>query len=156
MYSIFRHKRELYAGGLMVLVGLGVALEASTYPMGTLGHMGPGFFPLALGVILTLIGIFISATSLSPAGEESESTLPDKPQWRGWLCILGGPLLFIVFGHYTGLLLATFACVFVSAFGDRETTLKEALTLATVVTVCGLLLFSYVLNIPFPLLRGHS
>lgn len=155
MRSIIKHKRELYAGGLMMLVGLATAWEASTYPLGTLRQMGPGFFPVALGVILVLVGILISGTALSPVTSEGESSFPDKPQWRGWLCILAGPILFIVFGHYAGLLPATFACVFVSAFGDRQTTLKEAFILATTVTVCGLLLFSYVLNVPFPILRGH-
>ena len=38
-------KRDFYAGGLMLLLGLGVALKGSTYRAGTLMHMGPGFLP---------------------------------------------------------------------------------------------------------------
>jgi len=40
-----------------------------------------------------------------------------KPEWRAWLCILAGPILFIILGSLGGLLPATFACVFVSALG---------------------------------------
>ncbi len=64
------------------------------------------------------------------------------------------PIAFIVFGEYGGLLPATFACVFVAALGDKETTLKQALILAAGITVLGVLLFSFLLKIPFPILRG--
>ena len=48
---------------------------------------------------------------------------------------------------------ATFACVFVSALGDRETTLKGAVVLSAGVTIFGILLFSYVLKISMPILK---
>ena len=44
-HSVVRNlvrKRDFYAGGLMVLLGLGVALKGTTYRAGTLMHMGPG------------------------------------------------------------------------------------------------------------------
>jgi hypothetical protein len=49
---------------------------------------------------------------------------------------------------------AVFACVFVCALGDKTATYKSSLVLASCVTVFGVLLFHYLLNIPFPLLRG--
>ena len=45
-------KRDFYAGTLMALLGTGTALHAGTYKLGTLMHMGPGFFPLVLGIQL--------------------------------------------------------------------------------------------------------
>ena len=45
--------------------------------------------------------------------------------------------LFIVFGSVAGMAPATFACVFVSALGDRDSTWKSALILAVLVTVFG-------------------
>src|ERR1700730_17384934 len=88
-------KRDLYAGGLMVLLGLGVALKGASYRAGTLMHMGPGFLPTALGVILVLLGIAIAIASLGPAdpaSEHGESILPEQPQWWAWLCILMSPV----------------------------------------------------------------
>jgi hypothetical protein len=38
-------KKDFYAGLLMVLLGAGVALNSTTYNLGTLMHMGPGMFP---------------------------------------------------------------------------------------------------------------
>jgi len=59
-------KRDFYAGGLMLLLGLGVALKGSTYRAGTLMHMGPGFLPTALGILLVLLGIAMLSISRVP------------------------------------------------------------------------------------------
>jgi hypothetical protein len=146
-------RRDFYAGGLMILLGLGAALEGQHYNIGTMRQMGPGFFPVALGVILVLIGITIAGTSLAGGAEDGESVLPAKPDWRGWLCIIAGPFLFIVFGKYGGLAPATFACVFVSAMGDRSASWKGAFLLALGITVFGVALFSYILKVPFPIFK---
>jgi len=148
-----KHKRDYYAGGLMTLLGLGTVLEASRYKIGSLTHMGPGFFPIMLGVALILIGILIAGSALAARDGEDWPTVLGKPEWRGWLCVIAGPLMFILFGKYGGLAPATFACVFVSALGDRTATLKSSLVLAAGVTVFGVLLFSYLLKVPFPIFR---
>jgi uncharacterized membrane protein YhdT len=110
-----------------------------------------------LGVILVFLGILIAAPAIAtPNLEGEERILPEHPQWRGWSCILAGPLLFIICGSYGGLIPATFACVFVSAFGDRTTTWKEALLLASVVTVVGVIVFSYLLRVPMPILEWRG
>src|SRR6478752_5993968 len=133
-------KRDFYAGGLIILLGLVMALKGPTYRLGTLMHMGPGFLPTALGI---------------PPGED-ENILPPHPEWLGWACILAGPLCFILFGSFFGLIPGTFACVFVSALGDRKAALKSAAILAAVVTVFGVGLFSYLLQIPMQLLTWRG
>lgn len=146
-------KRDFYAGGLMILLGLGAALEGQHYNIGTMRQMGPGFFPVALGVLLVLIGITIAGTSLAGVADDGEGVLPAEPDWRGWLCIIAGPLLFIILGKYGGLAPATFACVFVSAMGDRSATWKSAFVLALGITIFGVAVFSYGLKIPFPIFK---
>ena len=59
----------------------------------------------------------------------------------------------MVFGTLGGMIPGTFACVFVAALGDRDASLKSMLVLSSVVTFFGVLLFSYVLQIPMPVLR---
>jgi hypothetical protein len=145
-------KRDFYAGGLMILLGLGIALKGATYRSGTLMHMGPGFLPTALGIILILIGIAIGAAALGPAdGAHDESILPPNPQWWAWTCILLSPVAFIVFGRFFGMAPGTFACVFIAALGDRGATWKSTIVLSTVVTVFGVSLFSYFLQVPMPI-----
>src|SRR5579863_3555653 len=149
-------KKDFYAGGLMALLGLGIALKGATYRLGSLMHMGPGFMPTALGVLLVLLGIAIGAAALAPVGEggegESQSILPENPQWWAWFCILMSPVLFVVFGRYFGMAPGTFACVFIAALGDRGATWKSTIVLSTVVTVFGVALFSYFLQVPMPIL----
>jgi hypothetical protein len=139
----------------MVLLGLGIALKGTTYRAGTLMHMGPGFMPTALGVILVLLGIAIAAAALSPSHDDGhgsdQSLLPEHPQWWAWLCILMSPVLFIIFGHYFGMAPGTFACVFVAALGDKGATWRATFILATVVTIFGVSLFSYFLQVPMPI-----
>jgi heme A synthase len=62
------------------------------------------------------------------------------------------PVLFIVFGHFFGMIPATFACVFIAALGDRNATWMGTIVLSTVVTVLGVGLFSYFLQVPMPIL----
>ena len=143
-------KRDFYAGGLMVLLGLGIAFKGSTYRAGTLMHMGPGFLPTALGILLVLLGIAIAAAALSPS-DEDQRILPENREWWAWLCILAGPVLFIFFGRNFGMAPAIFACVFVSALGDRNAAWLSTFVLSTVVTIFGVGLFSYFLQVPMPI-----
>jgi len=145
----------------MILFGLVAAVNGPSYHVGTLTRMGPGFMPTVLGVVLVILGVLIAGTATveSAVGEEEASEqnlLPEHPQWLAWLCILAGPFLFIVFGSIGGMAPATFACVFVSALGDRDSNWKSALILAALVTVFGVGLFHYLLQIPMPVLEWKS
>jgi uncharacterized BrkB/YihY/UPF0761 family membrane protein len=147
----FSHRRDYYAGALMMLVGGGAALVGSQYQMGSLTRMGPGFFPTALGVLLAIIGIVIAGTAAyAPVPAIGEAPAP-RPDWRGWLCITAAALLFIGLARHAGLMAATFACVFVAALGDRDNSWKNAALLAGGITAFGILLFSYLLRVQIPI-----
>jgi uncharacterized membrane protein YhdT len=150
----FTWKRDYYAGGLMLLIGVGAAVTGTGYKFGSLARMGPGFMPVVLGVVLAFLGILIAGTALGSSEPDNSKFLPANPQWFGWACILGGPILFIILGIYGGMVPAVFACVFVCALGDKTATYKSSLILAASITVFGVLLFHYLLSIPFPLIRG--
>lgn len=154
MTRLSNFKRDYYGGALMMFIGAGAALEGQQYGIGTLTRMGPGFFPVALGVIMILIGILIAGSAYASDEPDKEQFLPAKPEWFAWACIIASPIFFIALGEYAGLLPATFACVFVAALGDRETTIKQAAVLGAAISISGILLFSLVLKIPFPIIRG--
>lgn len=144
-------KKDFYAGLFMVLLGAGATLNSTTYKLGTFMHMGAGMFPFMLGIIMMFVGALIFITGVATPLEAGEKILPDSMEWRGWACILAGPLMFILFGVFLGMAAATFICVFVAALGDKTATLRGSATLAAVITVTGCFLFSYVLKVPFPL-----
>jgi hypothetical protein len=152
-------KRDYYAGGLIALIGAGAAYEGSTYGIGSLAQMGSGFFPTVLGVGMILVGAAIAASGgvAGPATtglEDPHHAASTAVDWRGWIAIIAGVCLFMLLCQFAGLLPAIFACVFVSALGSTTTTWKEALVLAVCVTVFGIVLFDYGLQIQIPILRG--
>jgi hypothetical protein len=146
-------KKDFYAGLFMTALGVAVALGSLSYNLGTFMHMGPGMFPLMLGILMAFIGVLIFVSGVATPLDAGERILPESMEWRGWICILAGPLMFILFGEYFGMVAGTFMCVFVSALGDRTATLKSSAILAASITIFGSILFSYVLKVPFPLFR---
>jgi hypothetical protein len=125
-----------------------------------LQKIGPGFFPFYLGIILVLIGVLLvlAAGRGSEARESDVPSLPGagkiKPDWRGWGFIVGGMAVFIVLAEFAGLVAASFFCVFITALADRSTTLKSAGILAFCLTIVSVALFSKLLGISIPLVRG--
>lgn len=146
-------KREAWAAGTMIVLGLGAIAQASTYTLGSLARMGPGLFPAILGVLLVLLGLIIARMAFSPMVTEEDAEEIPPPEWRGWGCIIGGLMTFILLGKYGGLVPATFALVFISAMGDRQHTPRSAALLAVGVTILGVAVFSWALQLQFPLFR---
>lgn len=148
---INKYNKDYYGGGLMMLLGLGAAVQGKTYNIGSLNRMGPGFFPVTLGVLLVLVGamIAIGAKAATPEAEEKYIA----PEWRGWICIVLSILAFLVLGVYGGLLPATIAIVFISAMGDRNNSLKSALLLSLGMGVICIIVFWWALKLQFPLFQ---
>ncbi len=87
-----------------------------------------------------LVGILIAVAG---AVEEHDAHGYGGADWRGWSCILGGVLAFILVGEEFGLGPASFACVFTAAFGDRGATLRGSLILALAATAVAAIVFSW-------------
>ena len=150
---VLKNKRSRdYAGGmLMTAIGLAAEFQGSSYQLGTLERMGPGFFPTALGVILAAAGLAIAVTARFTQYEGELEVL--APEWRGWACIIGALVAFVVLGKYGGLLPATFAIVFISALGDRQNTLLGSILLALGSVVVAVVVFWWALQMQFPLFQ---
>jgi len=145
------NKNEVYAAGLMMLIGLGTVLGSLNYEVRTLARMGPGYFPLLLGAALMIISALILASPAGTPDDAEVSTTKLAPQYRAWTFVVVGVVLFIVLGKYGGLVPATFMLVFVSALGDRSNSLKAAAGLAAVITLMAVGIFHYGLQMQFRL-----
>jgi hypothetical protein len=111
--------------------------------------MGAGFFPLVLGAVLMLFGVYFVVRGL-----RSSDTVEG-----GWspraLVIL--PLAFVVFGvlmQHAGFVPALFVLVVGSAAAGTEFKLVEVLVLAGLLTVLCVALFIWALGLPYPLFAG--
>ena len=149
-------RTDYYAGALVAVIGAGAAFVSSHYRVGTLTSMGPGFFPVALGVLLAVMGGFIAMAASDAPTPTSLAHGPEKVGWdvRGWVCIVGAPLMFIFLAENAGFLPACFAAVLIAAAGDRTATLKASVLLAAGMTGFAIILFVYILHIEIPIIRG--
>jgi hypothetical protein len=146
-------RRDYYAGALCVLFGLGVVIVASGYNVGSLREMGPGFFPIMLGLAMMLMGVLIVGAAIFGAPEPPDpfdQHMPETPDWRGCFCILSSVVLFIVTASWFGMAPAIFLSVFAAALGDRTSSIKGAGALAAGVSVFGVILFGYFLKVSMP------
>jgi hypothetical protein len=145
--------KDHVGGGLLLVVGIAVVVAGVGYGVGTLRSMGSGFFPVVLGVLLALIGtaLLFSAGRASGAADEPPAEMAHLAgpvvQWRGWLCILGASLAFVVLGEHGGLVPASFASVFIAAMGDRGNSVRAAAALAALLTAAGVVVFHYGLQL---------
>lgn len=146
---VTEYTRDYYGGALMLLIGLSAVFQGMQYGVGNLRRMESGFFPVAVGVLLALVGVAIAACAKRPAAAAEEEAQP--AQWHGWICITASIVAFLVLGRYGGLLPATFAIVFLSALGDRDNSVRAALVLAAAICVLSVVLFWWALKLQFPL-----
>jgi hypothetical protein len=146
--------RDLYGGILFIAIGALVAMQGAGYGIGSLQHLGAGFFPMILGVALSGIGILIAAAGVLARANGTEAIESiGAPEWRGFAAIVCGVLSFIFVGKYFGLAPAAFSCVFISAFGDRASTLKGSVVLALTVPIFAVWLFAFMLKVQFPVFQ---
>ncbi len=143
-------QKDRVGGAAVTAIGLGAVFLGRSYPLGTLTRMGPGFFPVLLGVLMAATGVVMLLMTVwaAPDGLRGERV---GPSWRGWAGILAGIAAFGLIGKHAGLVPATFAIVFISALGHQKNRLRDALLLAAATVVFCLVVFAWLLRIPFPL-----
>ena len=101
-----RSAKNVLAGLTFIGFGLAFAAGATAYDIGDPVRMGPGFFPLVIGVLLAILGVVIAAT---PSADEEPIT---APPWRAAGLILGGIVVFGLTVRGLGLLPAIFLTPF--------------------------------------------
>lgn len=145
--------RDLVSGALCIAGGIGVLIEARRLGVGSLDHLGAGFYPAALGGLLLAVGLLVAGTALVMA-QQPDDTPHDAilaPDWRGGACIIGAVAAFVLFADLMGLAPAVFFCAFIGALGDRSGTVRGSLILAVGMAIACTVLFGYLLGVNMPL-----
>jgi hypothetical protein len=139
-----RSPKDFYAGALFVTFGLGFTWVAWSYPLGTLRHMGPAYFPVVLGVIMTVLGILVAARAVTV-----DNPAPVRLFLRPLLLLMAGAVLFAVMIRGVGLVAALAGLVFVSALGGSEFRFREVVILWVALSILSVAIFIYGLGLPF-------
>lgn len=139
--------KDFWAGAMFVGFGaFFMAWALAHYQMGSAVRMGPAYFPAVLGGLLAVLGTVILLGSLIVEG-------PKVPRFnfRPLLLILIGCIAYGYLVKPLGLVLATAALVFISAFGGHEFRWREVAVLYVVLVLFSVLVFVKGLGLPFPL-----
>ncbi len=140
--------KDFLSGILFMFIGLGTVIVASNYKIGNAMRIGPGTFPIMLGIVVALIGLAVTVRAMRNP-EASEKIVSWELQ----------PLLFVVLSLIAfsltigtlGLIPAVVAVVIVGHFASREASFRELICMAVVLSAIVTGIFIYGLNLPIPL-----
>ena len=151
-----KSQKDFFSGLMFLVVGGAFAWGATSYSIGTGARMGPGYFPLLLGLLLAILGctvMFYSLVIETPSGDKVGAFA-----WRPIGFILGANLAFgILLGGLPslkippmGLILAIYALTLIASKAGSEFKLKDVFVLATVLAVGSYLAFIVLLKLQMP------
>jgi hypothetical protein len=151
-----KSQKDFFSGLMFMGVGVAFAWGASTYTIGNGARMGPGYFPLVLGVLLAILGAAITFKALVV-----ETVDGDKMGSWAWR-----PLFFIIMANLVfgacigglpsvglpplGLIIGIFLLTVISANAGDEFNWKEVLILSVILSVMSYLAFIVLLKLQFP------
>lgn len=137
--------KDFVTGLLFAAIGSGFAFMGADYGIGTARRMGPGYFPVAIGSALCLVGLGL-ILKVALAGKAGEAT----PRLHLW------PLFFLTASVFAfgltinrfGLVTACISCVLLAGAAGRATRWRETVAVAVVMTVFSALVFIEFLGLP--------
>ncbi|TJZ76902.1 tripartite tricarboxylate transporter TctB family protein [Paracoccus hibiscisoli] len=144
-----RDLHDLGWGAALALTGLAVAGYAwVSYDMGSLRRMGPGFFPVTLGMLLAGLGAVIAVPAMSRPGQSRPFAWPEI------IAVVAALLVFGMLLDKLGVLLTTALTVLIASSVAPRGGLGWRLVLSVAVTALVWLVFVRGLNMSLPVWPG--
>lgn len=151
-----KSQKDFFSGLMFMGIGVAFAWGATTYSVGTGARMGPGYFPLYLGVLMTILGAVITFQALVV-----ETVGGDKIGKWAWKPLFFVILANLVFGALLaglpyfgipamGLIAAIYALVFIASIAEDGWKFKATFILATVLAIGSYIAFVMALKLQFP------
>ena len=150
-----KSQKDFFAGLMFTVVGIAFAWGATTYSVGSGARMGPGYFPLMLGILLGILGIIVIFGSLTIETVDGEPV--GSIAWRPLGYIIGANLVFgILLGGLPsiglpamGLIAAIYALVLIAGLAGEHYHIRSSLILATILAVGSYVAFVVLLKLQF-------
>ena len=148
-------QKDFFSGLLFMTVGGAFAWGATTYSIGTGARMGPGYFPLMLGILLAILGGVITFKAMVVHTEDGDKV--GSWAWKPLFFIIAANLVFgVLLGGLPsiglpamGMIAAIYALTFIASHAGEEYKFKEVAVLATVLSVMSYLAFIVLLKLQF-------
>ena len=153
---MIKSQKDFFSGLMFAIIGGGFAWGATNYSIGTGARMGPGYFPLLLGILLAVLGAFTVFYSLIEHTEDGDKI--GTFAWRPIIYILGANVIFgILLAGLPrlglppmGLIAAIYALTIIASKAGDIFKFKEVFMLATFLSVLSYLAFIKLLNLQMP------
>ena len=148
-----KNEKDFFSGAMFVAAGVAFAWGASTYDVGQGAVMGPGYFPLLLGVLLVLIGSVLLFTALVVETEDGGRI--GRWAWRPHFFIVVANLAFGVLlagvpssgVPAMGMIAAIYGLTLIAGMADGRFHLRDTLLLATVLATASYIAFIWLLKL---------
>ena len=151
-----KSQKDFFSGLLFMGVGVAFALGATTYSIGSGARMGPGYFPLLLGILLAILGVAITFNAMVVETEDGDKI----GNWalKPLFFIIAANLIFgLMLGGLPsikipamGMIAGIYALTFIASLAGEEFKFKEVFVLATVLAIMSYLAFIVLLKLQFP------
>lgn len=156
MAGLVQNAKDFYAGALFTLVGSAFGWGAQAYQLGTSARMGPGYFPVLLGVLLALLGGVMMIRATLSHSDRVQAIGPWA--WKPLVAIITANLLLgVALGGLPrlglpalGLMAGIFLLTLVACLGGDRFRLKEATLLAIALAAFSYLAFVLLLKLQLP------
>ena len=145
-----RVPRDVVTGGVFALIGGLFLSQSFNYAMGTVGRMGPGWFPAALASLLVAVGVGMVVKGLLSAQTIQLRFSQRDIAAAGLVC--GSLVVFGVALPALGLLPATLLLVGMAMLARRDRSRSEYVWLPLAFAAAVTLLFGIALSLPVPIL----
>ena len=151
-----KSQKDFWSGLLFTAMGVAFAWGATNYTIGEGARMGPGYFPLVLGCLLTAVGLFVVFEAMVVETEDGEKV--GKFAWKPLFFVIGSNIVFgIALGGLPkigvpamGLIVGIYALTFIASMAGEEHKNKEVIVLATFLAILSYLAFIVLLKLQFP------
>jgi hypothetical protein len=121
------------------------AVYAQRYEFGDLNRMGAGYFPVTLGVLLTVLGLMIAVPAFFRSGPAIQV------KWKTFALVMASIVAFALTLKVLGLILATMLSVVLATLADNDTRWKGRLMIAVGVAAVTYLVFGLGLSMILPI-----
>ena len=137
----------LVGGILLLCTGLAFGVFSLRMPLGTANHMGPGYFPLIVSVVLCLLSVGTIVLSLR------RSLAIEMPAVRPLFWVIASTVVFVATARSLGLVPAVFLTIVVASVADEDARPLHAVLLALGLALVSWLVFIVVLRLPLTAFR---
>jgi len=151
-----KSQKDFFSGLMFMGIGGAFAWGATAYSLGTGARMGPGYFPLLLGVMMAVLGAVITFNSL--VIERAGGDKIGKWAYKPLVFIIAANLIFgVCLGGLPsiklpamGMIVGIYALTFVASMAEAGWKYKQTFILATVLAVISYVAFVKILKLQFP------